>query len=270
MTTIDIAPRFLQKLKDATDLADLQGLIPEMCETFDVDHVVYHWISVDGGQFGFGSYDPAWAQRYQEQDYIRVDPVVLACYRSYMPVDWKRLDWSGKASKELMVDATRFGIGPMGLSVPIRGPNGQFAVFTISGRRDPAAWDRLIARHEYDFVLLAQYLNVNALRIRNERAPEPTSLLSKRESDALSFLSMGYTRGHAAQRMGISEHTLRTYIESGRRKLGAVNTTHAVSRALAEGLIVTGGAARGAEGDWPGQDDVAEEEGAPHGRVIGR
>jgi len=41
-----------------------------------------------------------------------------------------------------------------------------------------------------------------------------------------------------AERLTISEHTVRVYIESARFKLGALNTTHAVDRALSRGLIV--------------------------------
>ncbi len=55
--------------------------------------------------------------------------------------------------------------------------------------------------------------------------------------------------------LSISEHTLRAYIESARFKLGALNTTHAVARALSEGLIVIGGAARAAAGNWPGREE---------------
>jgi DNA-binding CsgD family transcriptional regulator len=36
----------------------------------------------------------------------------------------------------------------------------------------------------------------------------------------------------------ISEYTLRVYVEGARHKLGALNTTHAVARALTKGLIV--------------------------------
>ena len=55
---------------------------------------------------------------------------------------------------------------------------------------------------------------------------------------------------------------MRAYIESARFKLGAMNTVHAVARAIAEGLILTGGAARAAQGGWPGRngEDEAEEE----------
>jgi hypothetical protein len=58
--------------------------------------------------------------------------------------------------------------------------------------------------------------------------------------------------------LSISEHTLRAYIESARFKLGALNTTHAVAKALSEGFIVVGGAARAAEGKWPGKEEKNE------------
>ena len=45
-------------------------------------------------------------------------------------------------------------------------------------------------------------------------------------------------RAQAALELEISENTLRVYIESARHKLGALNTTHAVARALGEGQIV--------------------------------
>ena len=243
---------FLGKLDRARGLDDFQSLIPFLCDAFAVNHVVYHWVSVDGGQFGFGSYDPLWAQRYADRDYIRIDPVVLACMRSFEPVDWKTLDWSSKPAREMKADAARFGIGGQGLSVPIRGPSGQFSLFTVSHACSDADWDRFIAAQQSDLMLLAHHLNGQALRVHAERAPEPIALLSPRELDALSYLGMGYARSQAAVLMSISEHTLRSYIEGARRKLGATNTTHAVARAVAEGLILSGGAARGAEGDWPG------------------
>ena len=67
---------------------------------------------------------------------------------------------------------------------------------------------------------------------------------------------MGYSRGQVSEMLSISEHTLRAYIESARFKLGALNTTHAVARALAEGVIIIGGAARAAAGNWPGRGET--------------
>jgi DNA-binding CsgD family transcriptional regulator len=54
----------------------------------------------------------------------------------------------------------------------------------------------------------------------------------------MTLLAIGYSRAQVADQLSISEHTLRVYIESARFKLGALNTTHAVARALSRGLIV--------------------------------
>ena len=74
----------------------------------------------------------------------------------------------------------------------------------------------------------------------------------------MTFLAMGYSRAQVGNTLSISEHTLRAYIESARFKLGALNTTHAVARAMAHGLIVVGGAAKNAAGGWPGQQSTTD------------
>lgn len=56
--------------------------------------------------------------------------------------------------------------------------------------------------------------------------------------DAMTLLAIGYSRVQVAVSLSISEHALRPYIGSARFKLGALNTTLAVARALSLGLIV--------------------------------
>ncbi|MBU2359479.1 MAG: LuxR family transcriptional regulator [Alphaproteobacteria bacterium] len=245
--------RFLQDLESADRLEQIQGLTTQLRDALDIDHVVYHWISVDGEQYGFGTYDPVWAQRYQDQDYIRIDPVVLGCFQRFHPVDWKRLDWSSKAARAFRADSIAHGVGNQGFSIPIRGPHGQFALLTLSHTCPDPVWEALMMAHQRDLIVIAHYLNAKALTLQKGRAPDSVRPLSPREIDALTFLAMGYSRGQAADMLGISEHTLRAYIESARHKLGALNTVHAVARAIGEGLIIVGGAAKDAAGGWPGQ-----------------
>ncbi len=244
---------FLQSLEVTDKLDQIQGLILGLRDMLAIDHIVYHWISVDGEQYGFGSYSPAWAQRYQDADYIRTDPVVLGCFQNFQPVNCKRLDWSSKAARAFQADAVAHGIGNQGLSIPIRGPNGQFALFTLSHTCTDPDWEAFIAQNQRDLIVIAHYLNAKALTLQRGRSPDPVRPLSPREVDALTYLAMGYSRGQAADMLDLSEHTLRAYIESARDKLGALNTTHAVARALTEGLIVVGGAVKDASGDWPGR-----------------
>jgi DNA-binding CsgD family transcriptional regulator len=233
--------QFLQAL-DQTDAFDqLQGLIVDLRDQFGIDHVVYHWVSADGEQYGFGTYDPEWVQRYAERDYLRIDPVIIGCFRNFHPVDWKRLDWSSKTSRDYREDAIAHGVGNQGFSIPVRGPNGQLALLTASHATDDVSWAMFIERHQRNWILLAHYFNQKAIALEQQRMRKPVRALSPRETDALTYLGMGYSRSQVAAMLSISEHTLRAYIESARFKLGTLNTTHAVARAVSEGLIIVGG-----------------------------
>lgn len=228
----------LGALEDAADPAELQHIIEELRDHFRVDHMVYHWVSAAGDQYGCGTYSRDWANRYIEKDYQRVDPVIQGCYQRFHPVDWKRLDWSGKAARVFLQEAIEYGVGNQGYSVPVRGPNGQFALYTVSHNCDDESWSVFTERNRRDLILIAHYFNKKALEFEPDRTPEPAQPLSPREVDGLTLLAMGYSRAQVAETLSISEHTLRVYIESARHKLGAMNTVHAVTKALSRGLIV--------------------------------
>jgi DNA-binding CsgD family transcriptional regulator len=228
----------LESLEGASEPADLQVIIEQLRDYFRVDHLVYHWVSAAGDQYGCGTYDPAWVQRYLEKDYLRIDPVIQGCYRRFHPVDWKRLDWSGKAARAFLKEAIEFGLGNQGYSIPLRGPNGQFALFTVNHNCSDAAWEEFTENYRRVLILIAHCFNQKALDFEPDRVPAPSQQLSPREADALTLLALGYGRAQVADTLSISEHTLRVYIESARHKLGAINTVHAVARAISLGLIV--------------------------------
>lgn len=228
----------LEAVERASDLGDMRQIIRQLRDFLAVDHMVYHWVGATSDQFICGTYPDLWIQHYAAQDCLRIDPVIQGCYQRFHPVDWKLLDWSGKAARLLMREAIAHGLGNQGYSVPVRGPNGQFALFTVSHRCDDTAWQVFTARHRRDLVLIAHTFNQRALEFEPERAGDKTQPLSPREVDGLSLLAMGYSRAQVARTLNISEHTLRVYIESARFKLGAVNTLHAVARATARGLIM--------------------------------
>lgn len=228
----------LATLEQADTLDSINDAIFTLRTHFGVDNMVYHWVDSEGEQYGYGTYRLDWAARYQEQNYIRIDPVVIGCYQRFHPVDWKRLDWSSKAARSFQKEAAEYGVGNQGYSVPIRGPNGQFALFTVNSSCDDDTWAEFTEEHRRELILIAHYFNQKALEFEPDRKPEQSQALSPREIDAMTLLAIGYSRAQVAETLSISEHTLRVYIESARFKLGAANTTHAVARALTRGLIV--------------------------------
>lgn len=250
--------QLLLGLDQATGLSSLQGSITALRDHYGLAHMVYHWVSADGEQYGCGTYPTTWVQHYVDRDYLRIDPVVIGCFQRFHPVDWKALDWSSKAAISFRAEAVAAGVGNQGYSVPIRGPRGQFALFSLSDTTDDATWADFTEKNRRDLVNIAHTFNQKALEFEVRRLPEPLKPLSGREIDVLTYLAMGYSRGQVADTLAISEHTLRAYVESARFKLGATNTMHAVARAAAEGMIVIGGAARAARGGWPGKDEAAK------------
>ncbi len=229
---------YIEQLQNVATLDELNDQVVALRDLLDVEHVVYHSVNSTGEQYAALTYSPEWVQQYLDQDYARVDPVVLACYRRFHPIDWKRLDWSGKNARNFMGEAIDSGIGNQGFSVPIRGPSGQFALFTVSHNTSDDRWKLYTEEHTRDLLLMSHFVNQKALEI--ERGTDHVQMvsLSPRETDALTMLAMGYNRAQAADSLSISEHTLRVYIESARFKLAAMNTTHAVARALSQGLLI--------------------------------
>jgi DNA-binding CsgD family transcriptional regulator len=228
----------VKQLESAEGLEDLQILVEQLRDALGVDNIVYHWVNSSGQQYGCGTYDLKWVQRYVEKGYLRIDPVIAGCYQTFHPVDWKRFDWSSKASRAFRQDAIDHGVGNQGYSIPIRGPNGQFAHFTLSHNCSDEEWEAFTDNNRRDLILIAHSFNTKALELEPGRKPEPAQSLSPREIEAMTLLAIGYNRAQAAETLSISEHTLRVYVESARHKLGAMNTTHAVARALSRGLIV--------------------------------
>lgn len=236
--------QLIERLERATTLEDLQAETVAFRDLARVDHIAYHWVSAAGEHYGCGTYPMEWRQRYLDKEYLRVDPVIVAGFKRFHPVDWRTLDWSGKA-RAFLTDAMSYGIGNQGLSIPIRGPSGQFALFTVNHNAEDAEWEAFIGTSRQDVILIAHFFNQKALEFEGERLSDAARTLSPREIDVMTCLALGHSRAQAAEILKISESTLRVYIESARHKLGALNTTHAVARAMTQGLIMVEGTRAG-------------------------
>jgi DNA-binding CsgD family transcriptional regulator len=232
----------LERLQTTKSIEELQVWAHELRDHFGVSHVVYHTVTLKGEQVGAFTYSLEWARRYIEKDYRSIDPVVIGAGRRFHPMDWKTLDWSSPQARQFMREAQAAGVGNQGWTVPIWGPQGEFALFGVSHTAPDREWSEWIARHATDILLVSHLVHQQAMRIVNKELEPASADLSPREREALTQLSLGHSRAAVADALHISENTLRAYIDSARHKLGALNVTHAVALALAKGIIVPKGA----------------------------
>ncbi|MEM8658278.1 MAG: helix-turn-helix transcriptional regulator, partial [Pseudomonadota bacterium] len=101
-----------------------------------------------------------------------------------------------------------------------------------------STWDKFGDEYLRDLVLVGHYLHQRASQIMGDDKLPDDPPLSPRERDVLMLLSLGSSRAEAADKLRISQHTLRDYLDAARDKLGAQNTTHAVATAMVRGLLL--------------------------------
>ena len=167
------AERFIERLSEADTLASLEEAVLSTRDIFDVEHVVYHSMKADGEQWSAVTYKDEWVSTYVAEGMQSVDPVVKSCFRGFMPMDWKRLDWSSKAARRVLGEGIAHGVGNQGFSVPVRGPAGQFAVFTVNDSVDDDGWAKFSAQSRTDLLLSAHYINERVLTLTEPKAPTP-------------------------------------------------------------------------------------------------
>ena len=68
--------KYLERLETTSTVDDLSSLADVLRDTYDVKNVSYLATNLNGLPFVSSTYDPKWAQHYEEQKYMLIDPVV--------------------------------------------------------------------------------------------------------------------------------------------------------------------------------------------------
>ena len=252
--------RLVETVPEASSIEEFGGVVNAIRSVYDLKHIVYHAVHLGGdfaetyrngsgaltegagvwriedGSLGILTYPEAWIARYLECNYVRIDPVVAASIEAFHPIDWKLLDWSGRKQQDFMREAVNYGLGNQGLTIPIRGPNGQFAIFTANKSCSDEHWEFFRKRAFSDLLVASHYFHQKIIELLNLNKTARYNL-SARELDVLRGLSLGKNRAQIAHELGVSENTVRVYIDSSRHKLGALNTSHAVAIAVSKGVL---------------------------------
>ena len=156
-----------------------------------------------------------------------------------LPVDWASISQNTPIVRKFFGEAQEFGIGASGLSIPIRGRHGEFAMFSVSTRANPADWQAKKRQMARELMLLAYCFHDWALKAEGVDRHDYHDILSVRETDCLRWRAMGKSDWDISHLLSISERTVKFHLENARAKLGATNTVQAVAIAVGFGLVVT-------------------------------
>lgn len=235
--------QLIDKMSKITRLEQGHELLQKAILDMGLSNVAYFAVNLPGRHAGSAlysaTYAPEWQKHYQQEGYVHIDPVVSAGLAGVLPIDWQDIDRSNKVVQRFFCEAQDFAIGSQGLSFPIRGRHHEFALFSVSSDADPVAWAKQKSHIIQKLMLLSYHFH--DWTIRTSGVYDDSSLLDRlttREKDCLRWRALGKSDWDIGKLLTISERTVKFHLENARAKLGAANTTHAVTKAVSLGLIV--------------------------------
>ena len=234
--------RTLQDLESVQDDCTLGVVLTNTCERYGLKSLAYMATGPltprrQGGEpFIAVTYSAEWVERYRTREYVKIDPVVQTGLRRLLPFDWGELHTLGPEVAALFDEAAQFGLGRNGISFPVHGLFGDRALLSATSDLRGMDWQSARLKILGEFPIVATHLHHAVLRSHgiDQRLPH----LAPREIECLQWISEGKTFWEVGKILGLSEHTVRTYLESARHKLRATSTAHAVSIALKRGLLL--------------------------------
>jgi DNA-binding CsgD family transcriptional regulator len=206
-------------------------------------HMYRGWFArsrVDERDVYFDDCPPGWRDYYARHVHNRCDPLHLQALQGSRPIPWARVS---HLSPQFFAKARDFGL-VTGSTHPVHGPGTQWSSLSFICDRDGQDVEQHLAATVASCQLLAIDVHDAIARIMREppgaapalSAPVPLCL-NEREREILGLAAAGHTNSGIAGMLAISDRTVVFHLRNAREKLGAANCVHAVSKALALGLI---------------------------------
>jgi DNA-binding CsgD family transcriptional regulator len=163
------------------------------------------------------------------------DPVAAHLISRTTVASSEELDWTSPKARQVMRLKRDFGVGPSGLCVSVFGPCGEWGMITLSARTSPAPWAPAIAETRCMFSRIGT-LFFEQMRQLGAGQTE-RSILSRRETEALTWTARGKTISETATILALSSSTVRHLLDKARAKLDAATKSEAVAKALTRRMI---------------------------------
>jgi LuxR family transcriptional regulator, activator of conjugal transfer of Ti plasmids len=235
-----IFQNFIDCLSSASNSDALRDAMSQAAAELDLSCFAYLSMpDKTGGLPGLiSNYPSAWTAHYLESHYERFDPVILQALSHPEPFEWGLgvgLSAPSK-SQELFEEAARFGIR-YGFTIPIHNNSGPVAAVTFAADERRPQFERTIGAHARVLQLMAMYFHAHAEGRIGSNRPISGVALSPREAECLEWAAQGKSAWEIGTILGISRHTVATYLDNAKTKLGVRTIVQAAARVTASKLI---------------------------------
>lgn len=239
---LELIDRFVADLGAVRTQQDILTPLRRTVEELGFGYVTYEMTVAPSGptQTHFVTTFPkAYIERYIERRYADEDFGPSYARRVNGPFLWESGHPRDPSRKQraLIDDTAQAGLKSGGI-IPLHGPVGVQAYLSIAGNMGANEFAGLFGSARHELILLAHYAHACSLRLDAQATVlRTTPLPTQRELEVLTWTARGKTRRDIAAILQISDETVKDHLERACARLGAVNKTHAVARALKADLI---------------------------------
>jgi DNA-binding CsgD family transcriptional regulator len=228
---------FINSSEDINEF-DLTGFVHKFCDQFGFCNCEYCGIAFPNhnidDNYLITTYNESWLSSYTSAERRDINPVISYGSHALLLFDWDDVPRDNKISERFFAEAIEFGIGTRGLTVPVRGPLGDVALFTVNANCSFQVWSKRRLAMAPDLTHFA-YLFHNAIVSRvNKKITSHIPNLSKREVEVLLWASKGKTAWETAKILNLSEATVSYYLRNTFSKLNVKNKNQAISRFISK------------------------------------
>ncbi len=214
-------------------IAELHGFMKRYAASLGFEYCIYATMLVVNPakplRFAVSAYPKAWRDRYEKMGYLAVDPVIQHCMSNMRPVFWDEVALKNEGLQSAFFrDAAEHGL-VSGMTSPVIGKMREIGAFSMASSQKMALskeqrgellrslhWFAMLVCEAFERLALSAPLGDQSLP------------LSDRETDVLGMVSSGYCDREIAQSLGLSERTVRHYIDQAGIKLGGVTGRHQI------------------------------------------
>ncbi|MCB2077972.1 MAG: LuxR family transcriptional regulator [Novosphingobium sp.] len=250
MSRLSDVQSFIDISRDLRNPADLDALLQSITRSMGFDHfalihhvdltpISYELDHMTSGQLvALSDYPEEWVSRYVSDDIVTNDPVLLASHRTNVGFIWSEIPKFLPMSKqhlEQMERGREAGIGD-GFTVPSNVPgeaNGSCNFVVKSGRELPGESERMMAQLVGSYAFEAARSIVTHARTTMRKQVS----LSQRQVECVALIGQGKTDWEISRILGISESTVKEYVNEARGKYDVSKRVQLVLRAVYDGHI---------------------------------
>lgn len=174
-----------------------------------------------------------WHQHFIENEYETVDRIGEEVRTSYIPVLWDLEATAKTASGRCLTmfeEAINYGL-KRGLSIPVHGPNGSFAILVCHEKQKQSCLDKVKEiQFELQEIAICFSEVVKQCLLKHVKKQDKYDL-SSREMQCLLLTAEGLTASQIGSKIHISERTVNFHLQNINRKFGTKHKHQSVNRA---------------------------------------